>query len=126
MFDQCSNEDGDVLANEEEMTNEECFKEIVNSLGVGKIPWYMKKLVNDLIAEENQNDEDDMIAQRVCKRLHLWKVVDLNTIDMIVETDFISEGWKWCDKETIRDMGANIEMAIFGLLVEELAQELVS
>ncbi|KAI3677204.1 hypothetical protein L1987_86827 [Smallanthus sonchifolius] len=124
MFEQCSNEDEDVLANEEELTNEDCFREIVNHLGVG-IPWYMKKLVFDLIEEERRNEEHEVIVQRVCKRLCLWEMVKLYTIDMIVETEFINEGWKWCDKETIRDMGIDIEMAIFGFLVEELAHELV-
>ncbi|XP_076947527.1 uncharacterized protein LOC143619495 [Bidens hawaiensis] len=125
MLEQCYDEDKDVSANGEEMTNEECVREIMNHLGVGKIPWYMKKLVFDLIEEEKKSEEHDSIVQRVCNRLHLWKVVDLYTIDMIVETDFKSEGWKRCDEETIRDTGMDIEMAIFEFLVEELAQELV-
>ncbi|XP_076950123.1 uncharacterized protein LOC143623002 [Bidens hawaiensis] len=125
MLEQCYDEDEDVSANGEEMTNEECVREVMNHLGVGKIPWYMKKLVFDLIEEERNSEEHDSIVQRVCNRLQLWKVVDLYTIDMIVETDFKSEGWKRCDEETIRDTGIDIEMAIFEFLVEELAQELV-
>ncbi|KAL8239293.1 hypothetical protein R6Q59_015860 [Mikania micrantha] len=124
MLEQCSSDDEDVLASGEEVSTEECFREIVNHLGVGKIPWYMKNLVFDLI-EEEKNEELHKIVQRVCKRLYSWKVVELNTIDMIVETDFKSEGWRWCDKESIRDVGIDIEMAIFGLLMEELSHELV-
>ncbi|KAK9068423.1 hypothetical protein SSX86_012537 [Deinandra increscens subsp. villosa] len=125
MLEQCSDEDEDVLSSGEDVTSEECLREIVNHLGVGKIPWYMKKLVLDLIEEENKNEEHEMIVQRVCKQLHSWKVVELNTIDMMVETDFRTEGWKWCDNETIRNIGMDIEMVIFGFLMEELAQELV-
>ncbi|KAI7737934.1 hypothetical protein M8C21_015127 [Ambrosia artemisiifolia] len=122
MLEQCYSDDEDVLVNGEEVSKEELFKEIVNHLGVGKIPWFMKKLVFDLIEEENKNEEHDVIVQKVCKRLHSWKVVELNTIDMMVETEFRSEGWKRCDEETIKDMVMDIEVAIFGFLVEELAQ----
>ncbi|XP_076933167.1 uncharacterized protein LOC143598975 [Bidens hawaiensis] len=119
MLELCYNEDEDV--NEEEMTNETLFREILNHLGVGKIPWYMRKLVFDLIEEEKKNEEHHEIVQRVCKRLHSWKVVELDTIDMMVEADLRSEGWKRCDEETVRDMVMDIEVAIFTLLVEELA-----
>ncbi|PWA80925.1 hypothetical protein CTI12_AA187100 [Artemisia annua] len=115
-----------VKADEEEVTNEELFKEIMNHLGVGKVPWYMKKLVIDLIIEENRSEEHQVVVQRVCKRLHSWKVVELNTIDMMVEKDFRNEGWKSYDKEMIRETGIDIEAAIFGFLVDELAQELVN
>ncbi|XP_023756465.1 uncharacterized protein LOC111905017 isoform X1 [Lactuca sativa] len=110
---------------DQEITHEEFVKEISNHLGVGKIPWYMKKLVFDLISEENKNEEHEVVIERVCKRLHSWKVVELNTIDMMVETDFGSEGWKRYNEEKSRDIGIDIEQAIFGFLVEELAQELV-
>ncbi|KAJ9559050.1 hypothetical protein OSB04_013664 [Centaurea solstitialis] len=119
-------DDEDIIEDEEEMTNEEYVKEIFNHLGVGKIPWYMKKLVYDLITEENKNNEPQVLVQRVCKRLHSWKVVELNTIDMMVETDFGSEGWKRCDEEKIKETGMDLEASIFGFLVEELVQELVS
>ncbi|KAF5823744.1 hypothetical protein HanRHA438_Chr01g0042501 [Helianthus annuus] len=122
MLEQCCSEDEDVLVIGEEVTNEKLFREIVNHLGVGKIPWYMKKLVFDLIEEENKNEEHHVIVQRVCKRMHSWKVVELNTIDMMVETDFRNEGWKRRDEETIDDTVMDIEWAIFGFLVEELAQ----
>ncbi|XP_071690667.1 uncharacterized protein [Rutidosis leptorrhynchoides] len=115
-----------VITNEEFMSNEEFVREIVNHLGVGKIPWYMKKLVLDLIEEENKNNEPQVVVQRVCKRLHSWKVVELNTIDMMVETDFRSEGWKRCDEEKVKETGMDIEVAIFGFLVDELVQELVN
>lgn len=126
MFDRYNEDDDeDVTVDEEETTNEEFVREIFNHLGVGKIPWYMKKLVFDLIAEE-KNKEHQVVVQRVCKRLHSWKVVELNTIDMMVETDFTSEGWKRCDEEKIKETGMDIEAFVFGFLVEELAQELVN
>ncbi|XP_076884579.1 uncharacterized protein LOC143533803 [Bidens hawaiensis] len=120
MLEQRYNEDEDV--NEEEVTSETLFREILNYLGVRKLPWYMRKLVFDLIAEENKNEEQHEIVQRVCKRLHSWKMVELDTIDMMAEADFRGEGWKRCDEDTIRDMAMDIELAIFTLLAEELAQ----
>nr|XP_043610123.1 uncharacterized protein LOC122581873 [Erigeron canadensis] len=118
-------EDEDDVVNEEVVSNEEFAREIVSHLGVGKIPWYMKKLVYDLVDEENKNKEPQVVVQMVCKRLHSWKVVELNTIDMMVETDFRSEGWKGCDEE-IKQTGIDITTAIFGFLVDELAEELVN
>ncbi|KVH99902.1 hypothetical protein Ccrd_021854 [Cynara cardunculus var. scolymus] len=124
--DDYDDDEEDIIVDEEETTNEEFVREIFNHLGVGKIPWYMKKLVFDLIAEENKNKEPQVVVQRVCKRLHSWTVVELNTIDMMVETDFRSEGWKRCDEEKIKETGMDIEALIFAVLVEELAQELVN
>lgn len=117
--------DESIIANKEEMTSEEFAREIFNHLGVGKIPWYMKKLVFDLISEENKNEEHQVIMQRVCKKLHSWKVVELNTIDMMVEMDFGSEEWKRYDDEKFKEIGVDIEEAIFGSLVDELTQELL-
>ncbi|KAL8204968.1 hypothetical protein R6Q57_010591 [Mikania cordata] len=126
LLEQCYNEDEDALVNGvEEVNNEEVLREIVNYLGVTKIPWYLRKLVLDLMEEENKNEEHHVIVQRVCKRLHLWKVVELNTIDMMVETDFKNEGWNTCEKETTLKIGLDVEATIFGLLVEELVQDLV-
>ncbi|OMO99382.1 hypothetical protein COLO4_13286 [Corchorus olitorius] len=84
------------------------------------IPEDMKRLVSDLIAEENTEQDYD-IVKRVCKRL------ESNTIDMMVEQDFRREldGWKR-NQEQIREIALEVEYAIFGLLMEELLEELVS
>ncbi|OMO82102.1 hypothetical protein CCACVL1_12076 [Corchorus capsularis] len=90
------------------------------------IPEDMKRLVSDLIAEE-QTEQDCDIVKRVCKRLESWKEVESNTIDMMVEQDFRREldGWKR-NQEQIRETALEVEYAIFGLLMEELSEELVS
>ncbi|PPS10374.1 hypothetical protein GOBAR_AA10268 [Gossypium barbadense] len=92
----------------------------------------MKKLVSDLIAEEETMQLDGCIdkqaaAERVRKRLDSWKDVVSNTIDMMVEQDFKRahmEGWKG-NEEEVREAGIEVECAIFGLLLQELIEELV-
>lgn len=94
------------------------------------IPVDMKRLVSDLIAEEqrqhNTIDNQQGVVERVCKRFESWKEVESNTIDMMVEQDFRREleGWKK-NQEQLGETAIDIELDIFGLLVEELATELV-
>ncbi|XVE61530.1 hypothetical protein DITRI_Ditri06bG0047700 [Diplodiscus trichospermus] len=94
------------------------------------IPGGMKRLVSDIIAEEvteqNCYVDREMVATRVCKRLESWKEVESNTIDMMVEQDFRREldGWKR-NQDQIRETALEVEYAIFGLLMEELSEELV-
>ncbi|OMO85411.1 hypothetical protein CCACVL1_10197 [Corchorus capsularis] len=85
------------------------------------IPEDMKRLVSDLIAEEQQTEQDCDIVRSVCKRL------ESNTIDMMVEQDLRRDldGWKR-NQEQIREIALEVEYAIFGLLMEELSEELVS
>ncbi|KAK2970577.1 hypothetical protein RJ640_030950 [Escallonia rubra] len=94
-----------------------------------KIPGDMKRLVSDLIAEERKNcvDDNEVVTERVSKRLDSWKGVESNTIDMMVELDFRREigGWKRYDQEQMGETAMEIELAIFGLLLEELSEELV-
>ena len=92
-------------------------------------PGHMKRLVSDLIVEEQKlvsNRGQEEIVKGVVKRFESWKEVQSNTIDMMVEQDFRKEleAWKG-NKEQIGETAIEIELAIFGLLVEELAQELV-
>lgn len=92
----------------------------------------MKKLVSDLISEEETMQRDGCIdkqaaAERVRKRLDSWKDVESNTIDMMVEQDFKRaqiEGWKG-NEEEVREAGIEVECTIFGLLMQELIEELV-
>ncbi|KAL4578779.1 hypothetical protein LXL04_014910 [Taraxacum kok-saghyz] len=115
---------------EEQSTDGVLLSEIFNILDIKQVPTHMKRLVLDLISEERKNEmELDVIVRRVVSRLESWKMVESNTIDMMVELDFRkekSEGWKRFDDEKIRETGMDIGVAIFGDLTEELAQELVS
>ncbi|OAY42861.1 uncharacterized protein LOC110619943 [Manihot esculenta] len=99
---------------------------------VRKIPRDMKRLVSDLINEEQQQQkyfaaDREVMAKRVCKRFESWKEVESNTIDMMVEQDFKTEelnGWK-SYQEQVKETALEIELGIFRLLVEELSEELV-
>ncbi|XP_061363932.1 uncharacterized protein LOC133307437 [Gastrolobium bilobum] len=88
-------------------------------------PEELKRLVYDLIMEEereaNYSENRDMVIRRVCGRLELWKEVESNTIDMMIEEDLSREegGWKKNDVQT-RDLVGELELALFGFLVEEL------
>ncbi|XP_050229834.1 uncharacterized protein LOC126678953 [Mercurialis annua] len=96
-----------------------------------KIPKDMKRLVSDLINEEEREQnyfgERETTAKRVCKRFESWKEVESNTIDMMVEEDFKKEldAWKKY-QEQVSKAALEIELGILELLVEELSQELVS
>ncbi|KAK8621064.1 hypothetical protein V6N13_067507 [Hibiscus sabdariffa] len=97
-------------------------------------PDCMKRLVSDLIAEEEMASRHDGCidkqagaAERVRKRLDAWEYVESNTIDMMVEQDFRRdkiEGWKG-NEEEIREIAMEVERGIFGLLMQELSEELV-
>lgn len=95
-----------------------------------QIPEDFKKLVSDLILEEERAldslEDKDMVISRICKRLELWKEVESNTIDMMIEDDFAREDSEWKRNiEHIRNMAGELELAIFGFLVEEFSEELV-
>lgn len=89
----------------------------------------MKRLVSDLIVEENrelfQSGTNDVVMGRICNRLDLWKEVEFDTIDMMIGLDFKREfdGWRKFD-EHVEETAAEIELAIYRLLVEELSDEL--
>ncbi|KAL0543695.1 hypothetical protein IC582_018798 [Cucumis melo] len=93
------------------------------------LPQDMRKLVADLIAEEEADRSSDNtreeVIRRVCNRLELWKEVEFNTIDMMVEEDLRKEVGEWKQNQEQRGEAAtDLELAIFSLLVEELAVEL--
>ncbi|GFZ02475.1 hypothetical protein Acr_15g0010830 [Actinidia rufa] len=105
-------------------------REVLNLLGfrLDKLPEDMTRLVLDLISEEKRDRDDiEMVAKRVCERLDSWKEVKSNTIDMMVELNFRGEidGWKRSDKEQVDKTAVEIEVAILGLLLEELSGEMV-
>ncbi|OIV92191.1 hypothetical protein TanjilG_30899 [Lupinus angustifolius] len=96
----------------------------------GQIPQELKKLVSDLIAEEyrelNSLENKEMVIRRVCKRLELWKEVECNTIDMMIEEDFSRENGEWKKNMVqVKEMAGELELAIFGFLVDEFSEELV-
>ncbi|KAG8647087.1 uncharacterized protein LOC110607639 [Manihot esculenta] len=130
---------GDVNDIEEEMKGEEMDSLIIEELSktsfcrVRKIPRDMKRLVSDLIKEEETEQEHhvedrEAMVKRVCKRFESWKEVESNTIDMMVEQDFKrreeANGWKNY-KQQVKETTLEIELGIFGLLVDELSEELV-
>ncbi|XP_059667483.1 uncharacterized protein LOC132312931 [Cornus florida] len=125
-------EDDESLSFCREKNVDEFIRENLNksSLHFGEVSADTKTLVSDLIAEEkseeNASDDSEVVAKRVCKRLDSWKVVKCNTIDMMVKSDFVREfdGWNK-NQEQMGETAMEIELAIFGLLVEELSQELV-
>ncbi|KAK8994595.1 hypothetical protein V6N11_045675 [Hibiscus sabdariffa] len=97
------------------------------------VPDCLKRLVSDLIDEEETASQRDgcidkqAAAERVRKRLDAWEDVESNTIDMMVEQNFRRdwiEGWKG-NEEEIREIAMEVERGIFGLLMQELSEELV-
>ncbi|MBA0800673.1 hypothetical protein Gohar_011093 [Gossypium harknessii] len=96
------------------------------------VPEGMKRLVTDLIGEEETEQscygDGEAVAKRVRQRLESWKEVESNTIDMMVGQDLRRsevDGWKRSELQ-IRETALEVENAIFRLLVEELSEELVS
>lgn len=92
---------------------------------------------NDDLVEEEEYQDSDLISEkfevkslncgRECKRFDSWQEVTSNTIDMMLELDLRSESDEWNKLQKQREETA-IEFAfsIFGLLVEELGEELSS
>ncbi|MCD7467466.1 hypothetical protein HAX54_004914 [Datura stramonium] len=96
------------------------------------IPLDMKRLVSDLISEEktetnsSNNREEEVVFGRVCKRLDSWQHVRSDTIDMMVESDLKTELDDWKKfQEQRKETALEVEVSIFRLLVEELAEEIV-
>ncbi|TYI10770.1 hypothetical protein ES332_A09G163200v1 [Gossypium tomentosum] len=96
------------------------------------VPEGMKRLVTDLIGEEETEQscygDGEAVAKRVRQRLESWKEVESNTIDMMVGQDLRRsevDGWKRSELQ-IREIALEVDNAIFGLLMEELSEELVS
>lgn len=132
--DELNEDDQWVSSHDIEVINKMIIDEIISkprSYGLNRVPKDMKRLVWDLINEEQKEQnsiayEDEAIVKSVCKRLESWKEVESNTIDMMVDQDFKKEhkGWKE-NQENVKETAVEIELAIFGLLVEELSEELI-
>ena len=128
--DDYEDEDSEASCKENDI-REQVFEALYHSSVYDRlqIPEGLKKLVSDLIVEEkrelNSLEDRDMVVRSVCKRLELWKEVESNTIDMMIEEDLSREdgGWKK-NVDQMRDMAGELELAIFGFLVEEFSEEL--
>ncbi|CAL0309931.1 unnamed protein product [Lupinus luteus] len=129
--DDCEDEDSEASYKENEFI-ELVFESLCHSSvhDKGQIPQELKKLVSDLIVEEdiglNSLEDREMVIRRVCKRLELWKEVEFNTIDMMIEEDFSRENGEWKKNMVqVKEMAGELELAIFGFLVDEFSGELV-
>lgn len=111
-----------------EGSDEEYLEEREESLEDEPLSQYTR-LVSDLIVEEKgemvNTSANDVVMGRVCKRFDSWKQVEFNTIDMMVGLDLKREynGWMRFNEEA-EETAAEIELAIFVVLVEELSDEL--
>ncbi|KAF8397872.1 hypothetical protein HHK36_016797 [Tetracentron sinense] len=131
--DECDDDDGDSVLSDNEKSGDGFVREILSRSKVynfHRIPQDLKRLILDLITEEESeepaSDDREVVAKRVCKRLESWKEVESNTIDMMVELDYRSEVNEWKrNHEQVQETAIEIELAIFGFLVEELSEELV-
>ncbi|KAL6574953.1 hypothetical protein OROMI_012238 [Orobanche minor] len=97
----------------------------------GIMPTDMRRLLSDLIVEEKGetvkscNNEAVVITGRISNRLDSWREVESNTIDMMIGFDFKREFGEWTRfDEQAEEISAEIGVAIYGQLVEELSDEL--
>ncbi|KAK4281619.1 hypothetical protein QN277_013090 [Acacia crassicarpa] len=89
-----------------------------------------KRLISDLIMEEerelNSLEEREIVIRRVCKKLESWRELKPKTIEMMVLQDFCREDSAWKKNEEHKEeVAGELELAIFGILVEEFSEELV-
>jgi hypothetical protein len=111
--------------------SQEFYKEFTNSsrkrygcvFMAGVEPW---------LREQQQLALEQLVKKIICGQISssssAWKEeVDTNNhADMIVELDFKREGQEWkMFREEAEEIGVNIELAIFGVLVEEVLLDLV-
>ncbi|XP_077235857.1 uncharacterized protein LOC143877595 isoform X2 [Tasmannia lanceolata] len=109
---------------------EEIVRDILNQSiscsNLRRIPTSMKRLVADLIEDEKVEGSEGMEAMtKVCKRIKSWKDVKSNTMNTMVGMDLRREGDSWSRyHKEVQEIGVQIELAIFGFLVEELYVDL--
>nr|GMC79571.1 zinc-regulated protein 8-like [Ipomoea batatas] len=93
----------------------------------GIIPLEIKRLVSDLISEEKTETNREVVWGRVCKRLDSWKEAKSETIDMMVELDLRTATCEWKSlREQVEETAMEIEVGIFGSLVDEFSGELMN
>lgn len=120
----CVDNDDESIAADREKKADDFVRQVLNKSRFHHFQG-MKRLVSDLIAQEGGEQQCSMV-ERVCKRLESWTEVESNTIDMMVELDFRTElgGWNK-NQEQVEEAAMEIELSIFGLLMEEVSEELV-
>lgn len=89
----------------------------------------MKRLVSDLIVEEKremfQSCGNDVVMGRIRNRLDSWKGVEFDTIDMMIGLDFKKEADSWAKfSSQVEETAAEIEVAIYVQIIEELTEDL--
>lgn len=89
----------------------------------------MKRLVSDLIVEEKremfQSCGNDVVMGRIRNRLDSWKGVEFDTIDMMIALDFKKESDSWAKfSNQVEETAAEIEVAIYVQIIEELTEDL--
>lgn len=90
------------------------------------IPLEIKRLVSDLISEEKTETNRELVWRRVCKRLDSWKEAKSETIDMMVELELRTELCEWKTfREQVEETAMEIEVEIFGSLVDEFSGEVM-
>ncbi|XP_028789942.1 uncharacterized protein LOC114746528 [Neltuma alba] len=132
-LEECEWEDDNEEASDKENGCNELVLDVLreSSLrGRGEIRADLKRLIGDLLTEERERGEGDeeereRVIKRVCKRLELWRGVEANTIDMMVEQDLSREDGGWKENgQHMREMAGELEHVIFGFLVQEMSEEL--
>lgn len=87
------------------------------------------KLVSDLIAKRKGDgvDERKIVERQVCKKVNSWEKMEFITkIEMIVEFELrreVDNRWKTKNQEGLEEIAHEVEVSIFGYLVEELIDE---
>ncbi|KAL7096676.1 hypothetical protein ACP275_10G094100 [Erythranthe tilingii] len=90
----------------------------------------MKRLVSDLIVEEKSEiiwsvNSNEVVMGRISNKLDSWKEVEFDTIDMMIGLDFKKEFDLWTNfREQVEETSAEIELAVFRVLIEELSDEI--
>ncbi|TQD77727.1 hypothetical protein C1H46_036751 [Malus baccata] len=131
--DECEEDESETSDSSSEETLDGLLREVLSKLNFPcnkRIPEDVQILAMDLIVEEQRDDDSsdrrEEVVRRVCKRFESWKEVESNTIDMMVEQDFRKELDEWKkSQDQVGETAMEIELAIFSLLVEEMAIELV-
>lgn len=127
LLEECEWENGNEILSAKENECNELVLEVLRESSLGERGG-LKRLISDLLNEEKEGEleERERVIRRVSKRLELWREVETNTIDMMVEQDLRREdgGWKINCGEEMRQVAGELEHVIFGFLVEEVSQEL--
>ncbi|KAK4272771.1 hypothetical protein QN277_021278 [Acacia crassicarpa] len=129
LFDEeedCEWENGKEETSDEENGWNESVLEVVRESRLGERGG-LERLICDVLREEGEGngEERERVMIRASERLELWRGLEANTIDMMVEQDLTRDegGWK-INGEHMRKLAGELEHLIFAFLVEEVSREL--